>query len=83
MEFVKKEDAVKHVNSPNCTVYEYPMQNRELNIGVAEIKDRYPNHGYAINHECSEMGYVLKGTGKLITETPTSLVVKSTIGKER
>ncbi len=69
MEYVKKESAVKHANSPNCIVYEYPMQNAEMNIGVAEIINRYPDEGYAINRKCSEMGYILQGTGKLITQT--------------
>lgn len=41
MECVKKQDAVKHENSPNCVVYEYPMKNSEMNIGVAEINQRY------------------------------------------
>jgi mannose-6-phosphate isomerase-like protein (cupin superfamily) len=76
MECVKCENAVVHANSPNCTVYEYPMKNGEMDIGVAEINDRYPGQGYAMNSECSEMGYVLKGVGKLVTETgSTSLAV--------
>ena len=37
-----------------------------MNIGVAEIMRRYPDEGYAINHKCSEMGYVIKGSGKLL-----------------
>lgn len=69
MEHVKKQDAVKHKNSSHCVVYEYPMRNSKMNIGVAEITRRYPDEGYAINHECIEMGYVVQGSGKLITET--------------
>jgi len=69
MEYVKYEDAIKHANSPNCIVYEYPMNNREINIGVAHIINRYPDHGFALNHECTEMGYVVSGSGKLVTET--------------
>lgn len=68
MEHVRSEEAEKHA-SPNCIVYEYAMKNSEMNIGVAEIKGRYPDQGYAMNRECSEMGYVLKGSGKLVTET--------------
>ncbi len=67
MEFVKKEECVKYVK-PSCVAYEYPMKNEELNIGVVEITNRYPDQGYAINHECTEIGYVLKGSGKLVTE---------------
>ena len=69
MEYVKCETAQRHANSPNCTVYEYPMENSEMNICVAEITHRYPDEGYAVNHKCSEMGYILKGSGKLVTET--------------
>lgn len=69
IEIVKKADAVQHANSPHCTVYEYPMKNSEMNIGVAEIEGRYPDQGYCVNHRCSEMGYILKGSGKLIAES--------------
>jgi len=68
MEWVKKKDALKHENSAHCTVYEYPMKNSEMSIGVAEITDRYPDQGYAMNEKCDEMGYILKGSGKLVTE---------------
>ncbi len=69
IEYVKKHNALQHNPSPNCTVYEYPMQNSEMNIGVAEIHQRYPEHGFAVNHKCTEMGYILKGSGRLVTET--------------
>lgn len=69
MEHVKRQDAIKHANSSGCIVYEYPMRAGEMNIGVAEIAHRYPDQGYAINHKCSEMGYILKGFGKLVTNT--------------
>jgi mannose-6-phosphate isomerase-like protein (cupin superfamily) len=69
MEHVNHNSAVKHVHSPHCTVYEYPMRNGELSLCIAEITRRYPDAGYAINHICSEMGYVLKGAGKLVTPT--------------
>jgi mannose-6-phosphate isomerase-like protein (cupin superfamily) len=69
MEYVKYESAIRHANTPNCIVYEYPMKNSEMNIGVAEIISRYPDAGFAINHKCSEMGYIIKGSGKLVTES--------------
>jgi len=70
MEHVKYADAsVKHTASGNCTVREYHMKASEMSIGVADITRRYPVEGYAINHKCGEMGYVLKGSGKLVTET--------------
>jgi len=65
---VKLSDAKKHRNSPQCTVYEYPMDTSEISIGVAEITGRYPDEGYALNHACSEMGFILEGKGTLVTE---------------
>ncbi len=41
IEYVHLKDAIKHSNSANCIVYEYPMENAELNIGVAELTNRY------------------------------------------
>jgi mannose-6-phosphate isomerase-like protein (cupin superfamily) len=69
MEHVTLQGAVRHENSPNCLVYEYPTKSSEMSIAVAEITDRYPEKGYAVNRVCNEMGYVLKGQGKLVTET--------------
>lgn len=69
MEYVKQQESIRHSNSSNCVIHEYPMQNSEMNIAVAEITGRYPEQGYAINHKCSAMGYILKGSGKLITES--------------
>ncbi len=44
------------------------MSTRNMNIAVAEILHRYPETGYVVNHICTEMGYVLKGFGKLVTK---------------
>lgn len=68
MEHVKKQEATQNTSSSNCIVYEFPMKTGKMNICVAEIAGRYPEQGYAINHQCSEMGYVLNGSGKLVTE---------------
>lgn len=74
MEHVKLQDAVKHENSDKCIVHEYLMENSEINIGVAEITDRYPDQGYAINLKSTLMGYVIKGNGRLVTETKSAIL---------
>ncbi len=68
MEHVSLEDAVRFANSPACAVYEYSMENSEMSIAVAEISERYPIEGYITNTKCDEIGYILKGSGKLVTE---------------
>jgi len=68
MEYVSAAEAEKKVPNPYCIVYEYPMGKSDINIGVAEIRGRYPESGFAMNEECTEMGYVVKGSGRLVTE---------------
>ena len=68
MEYVSVKEAEKKESNPHCTVYEYPMGKLDINIGVAEIKGRYPESGFAMNQECTEMGYIVNGSGKLVTE---------------
>jgi ADP-ribose pyrophosphatase YjhB (NUDIX family)/mannose-6-phosphate isomerase-like protein (cupin superfamily) len=74
MEHVKKQQAIQHTPSSSCIVYEYPMQNSKMNIAIADIAGRYPEQGYAVNHQCSEMGYVFKGSGKLVTESGEAIL---------
>jgi mannose-6-phosphate isomerase-like protein (cupin superfamily) len=79
MEHVKYESAIIHASSTSCIVYEYPMKNAEMNIGVAEITHRYPDEGYAMNQKCSEMGYILKGSGKLVTEKSVAVLASGDV----
>lgn len=68
MKYVSHKPTEKHANSPNCMLHEYPMQNSEMSIAVAKIIHRYRDEAYAINHKCGEMGYILRDSGKLVTE---------------
>lgn len=68
MEHVTRQDTKRYTNSPNCTAFEYATKNAEINMGIVEITGRYPNEGHAINHKCTEIGYILKGSGKFVTE---------------
>ncbi len=35
MEYIKKENVIKHTHSSDCIVYEYPMQNAAMNFDLA------------------------------------------------
>lgn len=72
MEHVSYENACKKQPSCDCTVWEYKMQNREINLAIAEIRGRYPETGFALNEKCTEIGYVLRGSGRLVTEEKTA-----------
>lgn len=69
MEYINSKDTIKHSNSEKCTVYEYPFKDTKISLAVAEVLTRYPDKGFAVNHKCTELGYVLKGSGFLVTES--------------
>jgi mannose-6-phosphate isomerase-like protein (cupin superfamily) len=79
MEHVTRQNAKKCANSAHCTAYEYETKNPGINMCVAEINGRYPEEGYAINHQCAEMGYILKGMGKLVTEHQVAELVEGDV----
>lgn len=64
--FVKKQDT-KVFERPTCVVYEYGG-TANLNLAVAEIKERYPERGWARNKEVDETYFILEGRGKVIVE---------------
>jgi mannose-6-phosphate isomerase-like protein (cupin superfamily) len=68
MHIVHKAQTQKHSNNENCVVFEYPMDDKDINGAVAEITGRYPAMGQVTNLKCKEMGYVIKGSGKVVIE---------------
>lgn len=62
---LKKAFRIKHPNSSKCTVYEYPHNEKTIDIAVAEINGRYPDEGIVVNEEVKEMVYVVSGNGKI------------------
>ena len=65
MKIVKYEDSQKFSNSANCIVYEYSLNDKDINCATAIINGRYPDKGYCYNEECKELIYVVKGYGSL------------------
>lgn len=48
------------------TAYEYPVMDKTIHGAVIEISGRYPKKGSVVNEKCTELGYVIKGNGKLV-----------------
>ena len=42
MKFIKSNEAVKRSNSENCSVLEYPLDDQNVDLALAEIIGRYP-----------------------------------------
>lgn len=74
MKIVHKHQAVLHKNSETCHVYEYPMNDTDINGAVAYIKGRYPLSGLAVNEKCKEMAYVISGSGKIVVNNQETVL---------
>ena len=75
MQIVQMADAQEFKNSQTCSVYEYFMEDRQINGAVVKLSGRYPETGCVLNLKCKELVYVIAGEGKVIVEgkeTPLS-----------
>jgi mannose-6-phosphate isomerase-like protein (cupin superfamily) len=68
MKIIKKNQTQKFQNNPQCTAYEYPMEDPDINGAVIHMTGRYPTKGWAINTKSKEMVYVITGSGELTVE---------------
>jgi len=67
--FVKKSN-VQVFQKPTCTIYEYGG-TKNLDLAVAEIKDKYPEKGWARNKEVDETYFIISGSGRFYFENET------------
>ena len=77
MEYVKADEVRIVSNSSVCKVLEYELNDKDLNGAVVEISGRYPDTGWALNQKCKMLGFVLKGTGRLTTQSKTITLSKN------
>lgn len=68
MRIIYKNQTKVFKNSDACTAIEYPLDDKDINGAVIELNGRYPIKGRAMNLECKEMAYVIKGSGKVAVE---------------
>jgi len=68
MKFVAKEKRSKYQNSKNCIAYEYPLEDIDINCALINLNGRYPVKGRVMNIICKEIGYIIKGSGKIVVE---------------
>ena len=66
--YLSKEKSVKKQIAPNCYVYEYPLNNKQLWFATAEINWRFPEQWRITNTICQEIYYVASWKGKLTIE---------------
>ncbi len=63
---IAKEQRIRHENSPKCIVYEYPMEDKDINVAFVEISGRYPDKGLVTNEIVKELIFVIEGNGKIV-----------------
>lgn len=68
MKIIHKNQTKIFKNSEACTAIEYSLGDKDINGAVIELNGRYPDKGRAVNLECKEMAYVIKGSGRLVVE---------------
>ncbi len=68
MEIIYKNQTKIFKNSKHCTAFEYPSEEKNINGAVVKLTGRYPSKGRVVNLKCKEMGYVIKGSGKVVVE---------------
>lgn len=66
--YIKKENVELKSHHASCTVFEYPLENKELGFATAKINGRYPAKGNAINKTCNLLYFVISGSGTMHTK---------------
>lgn len=73
MKYTTFSQATVHDNSSTCTVHEYGAGGN-IDMAVANINGRYPEHGSVVNEVSDEAMYVIAGAGQIATNDTTVTV---------
>jgi len=65
MKLSLKHQSFDKKSNEACTITEYPLDDKSINVAVAKITGRYPTTGNALNRICKEVAYVHEGSGKV------------------
>ncbi|HBY20584.1 MAG: hypothetical protein A2Y24_06180 [Clostridiales bacterium GWE2_32_10] len=68
MNILHKEEGTKVELAEECTVLEYHLNDKDINVAVADINGRYPLEGRIVNEVCKEIGYIIEGEGIIVIE---------------
>lgn len=66
MKISQKSTAKEIKVSENCKALEYSVMDQKIHGSLIKLSGRYPDSGYTRNEVCTELVYVLSGSGKLI-----------------
>ena len=85
---ISRSDIIPRQSGKTTTVYSYPSEDGILDVAYITVHGRHPEDStnWYINHICSMICYIVKGTGKFGIEDIEIPVVKNdvvTIPKEK
>ncbi len=67
MTIIQSSQTKKIQASPTTTIWEFVMNEKSISGAIVEIKERYPEKGFAVNKISKELAFVISGDGHIIT----------------
>lgn len=65
---IPKNKSIKFKIAKSSYLWEYPLKNKKLNVAFSIINGRLPDSGRLVNTECTEIYYVISGSGTVFIE---------------
>lgn len=67
MNIIQSSETKKIQASLTTAIWEFEMEEKSIGGAIAEIKDRYPEKGFAINKIDKELAFVISGSGHIVS----------------
>ena len=67
MNIIQSSQTKKIQASPTTTIWEFVMKEQSISGAIAEIKERYPEKGFAVNKISKELIFVISGAGYVLS----------------
>lgn len=68
MQIVRHSEAERFANADNCHGLEYGFSDKTMNGALITIEGRFPSDNWIVNEVCTELAYIVRGAGAVITE---------------
>lgn len=69
MTIIQSSKTKKIQTSPTTAIWEFVMKEEDISGAITEIKNRYPEKGFAVNKVSKELAFVVSGQGHIVTPT--------------
>ncbi len=76
-EIITSENTNRVANSEKCIAHEYLFGSKNTSLALIEMRDRYPDTGFARNKVFEEIVFVLDGNGKITIEEKNYKIKKN------